>query len=94
MVKTNRVQCLSRPAFLGCEDIQIVPGMFYDLIDINLVDGRIFYTVVGKDGIEIQRPADYFKYPQKINPNKIQLMCGRCARKITPKRMEVNGHRK
>jgi hypothetical protein len=81
----KRIVCSVRPAFFGCEDIQLTPGMFYNLISADMVDGRIFYTVIGNDKIEIQRPADYFKFPAKVDPNKIQLTCGKCMRKIKPK---------
>jgi hypothetical protein len=91
----KRVTCSARPAFFGCEDIQLTPGMFYDLVSKDIVDGRIFYTVIGKDKVEIQRPADYFKFPPVKDVKKINLTCGVCAHKFTkpPKKEKRSGQR-
>jgi hypothetical protein len=82
----KRMKCANRPAFFGCEDNQLTPGRFYNVLDVDMVDDRIFYTVIGNDNIQIQRPADYFKFPAKVDPKKIQLMCAKCAHKVKPKR--------
>lgn len=56
-----RVKCTNTPSVDRFRDTQITSGKFYTVNDVKKnQDGIIFYTVVGDDGIEVDRPSFFF----------------------------------
>jgi hypothetical protein len=79
----RRVKCLARPEKFSCVDNQITPGKFYTVITTTIHDDRLFYTIIGDDGVEVDRPTDFFRNPNKSDAKKrIKLHCGVCHRKV------------
>jgi hypothetical protein len=70
-----RVKCTSRPSIFEAIDNQVTPGKFYDVLNINSYDDRTFYNIIGDDGLQIDRPADYFIRP--LQSKKSKLLRGR-----------------
>ena len=58
-----RVACRRRGEMLGAIDTEVTKGKFYDVKSVDVVNNSVFYTIVGDDGIEIQRSAEYFSKP-------------------------------
>jgi len=59
----RRVRCLRQPEMFGAIDSQITPGRFYTVLGVDPVNGEVFYTIVGNEGVEIQRSVEYFRNP-------------------------------
>jgi len=68
----TRLKCTTVPSVESCVDIQLTAGRYYNVLDIKKnMDGIIFYTVVGDDGVEVERDAQFFSKPRK----KMCTMC-------------------
>ena len=72
-----RVKCRVRPEKEGMLDNQVSPGKFYDVVSLQERFGQIYYTVVGDDGIEIERPAQFFTRPLSKRKRVVKTSDGR-----------------
>lgn len=72
-----RVKCTVRPTDGDHVDTQLTAGKFYDVLDTNDRFGITYYTVVGDDGIEIERPHHFFRKMEKKRKRTITTIDGR-----------------
>lgn len=72
-----RVKCTVRPTDGDHVDTQLTAGKFYNVLDINDRFGITYYTVIGDDGIEVERPHHFFKRMEKGHKRTITTADGR-----------------
>lgn len=72
-----RVKCRVRPVKDDFVDNQLTPGKFYNVASIQERFGSIYYTVVGDDGIEVERPARFFTRPLSKRKRLVRTSDGR-----------------